>query len=102
MSAKTGAGLDALIDRVAECLGHGVETRDQPLVSNVRHVELLRTAGAALARAASAIDDGAGAASEEFVLADLQDASARLQEITGKRTTDDLLTRIFERFCIGK
>ena len=36
------------------------------------------------------------------MLADLQEASAALQEITGRRTTDDLLAHIFERFCIGK
>jgi tRNA U34 5-carboxymethylaminomethyl modifying GTPase MnmE/TrmE len=40
--------------------------------------------------------------SEEFPLLDLQEASAALQEITGKRTSDDLLRHIFERFCIGK
>ena len=39
---------------------------------------------------------------EELVLADLQDARAALEEITGKRTPEDLLQRIFERFCIGK
>jgi tRNA U34 5-carboxymethylaminomethyl modifying GTPase MnmE/TrmE len=30
------------------------------------------------------------------------DAAQSLQEVTGKRTSDDLLARIFERFCIGK
>jgi tRNA U34 5-carboxymethylaminomethyl modifying GTPase MnmE/TrmE len=36
------------------------------------------------------------------VLADLQEARAALEEVTGKRASDDLLTHIFERFCIGK
>ena len=40
--------------------------------------------------------------SEEFVLADLQDARAALEEITGKRAPGDLLAHIFARFCIGK
>ena len=39
---------------------------------------------------------------EEFPLLDLQEAAAALQEITGQKTTDDLLRHIFERFCIGK
>ena len=39
---------------------------------------------------------------EEFVLTDLQDARAALEEVTGKRTSDDLLRHIFSRFCIGK
>jgi len=40
--------------------------------------------------------------SEEFPLLDLQEAAHALQEITGQRTSDDLLRHIFERFCIGK
>ena len=40
--------------------------------------------------------------SEEFVLADLQDARAALEEISGRRTSDDLIAHIFSRFCIGK
>ena len=39
---------------------------------------------------------------KNFLCSDLQEAGAALQEITGKRTTDDLLRHIFERFCIGK
>jgi tRNA U34 5-carboxymethylaminomethyl modifying GTPase MnmE/TrmE len=39
---------------------------------------------------------------EEFVLTDLQDARAALEEVTGKRTSEDLLRHIFGRFCVGK
>jgi len=41
-------------------------------------------------------------APEEFIAADLQQARERLDEIVGKRTSDDVLRHIFERFCIGK
>jgi tRNA modification GTPase len=82
-------------------LGTGTEVRDAPLVTNVRHVALLQQARQAVACAADAL--GADhATSEEFVLADLQDAALHLQQVTGRRTTDDLLRHIFERFCIGK
>jgi tRNA modification GTPase len=60
---------------------------------------LLEGARASLLRADEALR---AEVSEEFPLLDLQEASAALQEITGKRTSDDLLRRIFERFCIGK
>jgi tRNA U34 5-carboxymethylaminomethyl modifying GTPase MnmE/TrmE len=36
------------------------------------------------------------------VLSDLQEARAALEEITGKRASEAVLARIFERFCIGK
>jgi tRNA U34 5-carboxymethylaminomethyl modifying GTPase MnmE/TrmE len=39
---------------------------------------------------------------EEFVLADLQEARAAFEEITGKRAPDDLLIHIFSNFCVGK
>ena len=49
----------------------------------------------------AALGDG-GSLSEEFVLADLQEARAALEEIAGKRAGDELLSHIFTRFCIGK
>jgi tRNA modification GTPase len=101
-SVKTGEGIDRLVDRMAMMLGFGEERRDQPLVSNVRHIELLQRSELALARAAAALTESNHTISEEFILADLQEAGAALQEITGQRTTDDLLAHIFSRFCIGK
>ena len=40
--------------------------------------------------------------SEEFILVDLQAARARFDEVIGRRTPDDVLQHIFEKFCIGK
>jgi tRNA U34 5-carboxymethylaminomethyl modifying GTPase MnmE/TrmE len=40
--------------------------------------------------------------SEEFVLADLSDARAALEEISGRRAPEDVLEHIFSKFCIGK
>lgn len=102
ISAKTGAGVDDLATRMAGSLGAGEERRDAPLVSNVRHSDLLARARTAVGRAIHSLDSSSGGVSEEFVLADLQVASMALQEITGHRTTDDLLAHIFARFCIGK
>ncbi|HUE86816.1 MAG TPA: tRNA uridine-5-carboxymethylaminomethyl(34) synthesis GTPase MnmE [Vicinamibacterales bacterium] len=102
VSVKTGEGVAGLVDRMAAALGAGEALRDQPLVSNVRHGDLLRQCDAALARAADALSASNQTISEEFILADLQEAAAALQEITGQRTTDDLLAHIFSRFCIGK
>lgn len=99
VSARTGAGLEPLVAAIAETLGGSEPTRDQLMVTNVRHAVLLERAKDSLQRAASALE---GAVPEEFPLVDLQDAAQALQEITGQRTSDDLLRHIFERFCIGK
>lgn len=102
VSVITGAGVSALAARIAEALGSAGDDRDPPRVTNIRHIALLERAGEALARARDAVRASNGAIPEEFVLADLQDAATQLQEVSGKRSSDDLLRHIFERFCIGK
>ena len=98
VSATTGAGLDDLRRAIAAALD--VEPfRDRPTLTNVRHITLVERAHLALTRAAGA---AAAAMPEEFVLADLQDARAALEEVSGRRASEELLEHIFSRFCIGK
>ena len=101
MSALTGEGIATLRERIATALD--VEPlRDRPAMTNVRHFALVQRAHDALVRARTATLPDGGSLSEEFVLADLQDARAALEEIAGRRAPDDLLEHIFARFCIGK
>lgn len=99
VSALTGEGFGRLREELGRVLTGDTATRETPMVANIRHIELLDRAGAALGAAASAVEQGAA---EEFVLEDLQRARRALEELTGKRTPDDVLDHIFERFCIGK
>lgn len=99
ISAKTGDGLEQLIDAIASRLSSAESLRDHPQITNTRHTVLLERAKESLARASSALESHV---SEEFPLLDLQEASSALQEITGKKTSDDLLRHIFATFCIGK
>ena len=100
VSAMTGEGLEGLRGALRTVLvGGGDVYRDTPTVANQRHIGLLERAGASLGEAERAARDGA---TEEFVLADLQRARMALEELTGKRTPDDVVNHIFERFCVGK
>jgi tRNA modification GTPase len=99
VSAKTGAGLDALRARIVSTLTEREELRDVPAISNVRHLDLVDRAIASLNQAVAALDAGA---TEELVLTDLGAARRALEELTGTRTADDLLRHIFEKFCVGK
>ena len=104
VSSKLGHGIDVL-RREIRCALDGADPAtvgDTAAVTNVRHAALLDRARSALQRASDAVDAPGGPAAEEFVLTDLQDARAALEEVTGKRTSDDLLRHIFARFCIGK
>ena len=99
VSALTGEGFGRLREELRRVLVGETATRETPMVANIRHIELLERAGSALGAAAAAAERGAA---EEFVLEDLQRARRALEELTGKRTPDDVLEHIFERFCIGK
>lgn len=84
---------------VTDVLLAGEELRDPPPITNLRHVDLLERARTALIRAAAAAADNAP---EELVLADLADAQQAFGAVTGQRTPEEVLHRIFEEFCIGK
>jgi tRNA modification GTPase len=96
VSAVSGEGMDDLRTAIASALDVEPQ-RDRPAITNVRHIALVEQAHTALCRAR----DAAGSP-EELVLADLQQARAALEEIAGRRTTEDLLAHIFARFCVGK
>ena len=98
VSARTGAGIDALREHLKAMagvgdLGEGVYTARQ------RHLD-------AIARAERHFGSGRAALAErragELLAEELRQAQQALAEITGEFTPDDLLGRIFAEFCIGK
>jgi tRNA modification GTPase len=101
VSATEGTGLRELRAMIARELGGNISV-NCPEITNTRHLDLLERAGQEVGRAVQAVERAAGALSEEFVLADLQEARACLEEITGRRTSADLLEHVFARFCVGK
>jgi tRNA modification GTPase len=101
VSAKTGRGIDELRRRIAAILDVDLMA-DRPGITNVRHIALVEQADRALQRARTAALAEGQSMPEEFVLADLQEARAAFEEVTGRRTPEDLLAHIFDRFCIGK
>jgi tRNA modification GTPase len=99
VSARTGEGLDRLREVLAGLLGGSdSEGGGARFRVSLRQDALLREAGAALERAASTAT-GLGM---EFVSLDLRAALEALGGITGRQVGEDLLDRIFSRFCLGK
>jgi tRNA modification GTPase len=99
LSLVTGAGLDSVRRAIGDALLGCDEHRETPAVTNVRHVALLERACESLSRAQ---DRATAGAPEEIVLVDLSDARSALEEITGVRTSEDVLRHIFATFCVGK
>lgn len=102
VSALTGEGLETLLACLRTALGAHSDTAESPLVTNERHIDLLRRCASAFDRAQAALDRGGARTPEEVLLVDLHEAREALDEIAGRRTPEDVLARIFDRFCIGK
>jgi len=105
LSAKTGAGLDGLRAALLEVAGWSASTSGETVfLARERHLQALARAQEHLAAAAGCADaeHGYGNAQLELFAEELRLAGQRLGEITGEVTADDLLGRIFARFCIGK
>jgi tRNA modification GTPase len=100
VSARTGRGISELRQSIADRLLEGVgrEPADEVAPSE-RHEDAIRRATDALDRGSRAWRDGV---TEEWLAGDVRDATAALGEITGRTAGEEVLDRIFSKFCIGK
>jgi tRNA modification GTPase len=94
VSAHTGEGMKPLRDRLDE-LAFGPSSAGSSLALNARHIHCIEEARAALHRGGSNIE-------AELIALELREALDALGEILGAITPDDVLGRIFSKFCIGK
>jgi len=95
VSARTGAGMKALHDRLGEMAARAMGVGASPVLTRARHREALEAASAALDRAAHA-------ELPELLAEDLRLATRSVGRITGRVDVEDILDRIFAQFCIGK
>jgi tRNA modification GTPase len=99
LSAKTGAGVDLLRHEMLALAG-AHEDMETTYLARERHLVALRKAGMHVERAAEHL--ATAAPPLELFAEELREAQQALSAITGEFTADDLLGRIFSRFCIGK
>ncbi len=100
VSAKEKTGLDILrytIDKVI--WEHGPPSREEVLITNVRHKEALANAIQACHEVMHGLKNGI---SPEFVAADMRHCLGELGRIIGTDVTEDILSAIFSKFCVGK
>ena len=95
LSAKTGAGMELLQDKLLETIGWHQETG--VFMARARHLE-------ALARAEHHLDSklNTNLTGLSYLPRNCAKPKSALNSITGEFSADDLLGEIFSRFCIGK
>jgi tRNA modification GTPase len=98
-SATTGEGLGKLREAIATILLDRVTEGDLPASTGARCRDSLIGAGSALRSAAGTLRTGGG---DELVALDIRRAIDELGKVVGAVVTEDILDRIFQRFCIGK
>lgn len=98
LSSLTGQGLAALELKVSEVLNGEIPNHSGRELS-VRHTEALNKATFAVGEGARAWGDGLPL---DLLAAHLHEATSCIDEIAGRTTPEDLLDRIFSRFCLGK
>jgi tRNA modification GTPase len=97
ISATTGAGLAELTEKIAAIAGEKIAPREEPAIAHVRHRKLLETCAESLDAFLSGGDSDL-----ELRAEDLRRAANALGRITGRVDVEDILDRLFARFCVGK
>jgi tRNA modification GTPase len=98
-SAEAGQGISALRSAIARVIRAQQRDGDPIATTSARCRDSLTQAVAALRDASTTILAGGG---DELVALDLRRALDELGKVTGAIVADDVLDRIFRRFCIGK
>ena len=97
ISARTGQGLDRLVEALEEQAAHVAETGlASPLMTRARHRAELEGARVALQRF------GQPTLSPELKAEELRIAARHLGRLTGRIDVEEVLGAIFGEFCIGK
>jgi tRNA modification GTPase len=99
-SAKTGEGIDDLKARIAAIVSEmDVQEIGSSIGTTARCQQSLQSAGKAIRSAIALTENQSG---HEFVSAELRSATDAIGEVTGEIYNEDILDRVFGRFCIGK
>jgi tRNA modification GTPase len=100
ISAKEHIGLKELKAAVAELVWtKGAPSKEEVVISNLRHHQALSNAIRFLKAVIQGLESGVSA---EFTASDMRDTLRSLGQIIGTDVTEDVLSAIFSKFCLGK
>ena len=99
ISALTGENVDALLGDIRAAVCADDSNAEGVTITSERHFKLLSEARASLADAIAQIGAGVDL---DCMSIDLRGAWESLGSITGEALTEDIVDRIFSKFCLGK
>ena len=100
LSALEQSGMDLLKEAIDKIIWKdGPPSKGEILITNSRHREALQNSHEAISRAKKAFEINI---SPEFIALDLRESLQHLGSIIGTNISEDLLSSIFSKFCIGK
>ncbi len=97
LSARTGEGLETLLDAIASFARDFFSGVDMSMMTRARHRAAFLNCRAALQRALHVVEGG-----DELVAEELRSAARELERLTGRIDPELVLDRVFRDFCIGK
>lgn len=100
ISAKTGEGIKALENKIEEMFNlKKLDTENEFIITNIRHKDLINKARNGLKQAKETIINGLPI---DMISINIKTAIESLGEILGESVSEDVLNKIFEKFCVGK
>lgn len=99
VSSVTGQGLDRLEEAVAALFPPGAPEEAGSLLTDQRQEDAASRAREAVRRAREALESGL---TPDAVLTDAEEALDAVGELTGRTAREEIVERIFSRFCVGK
>ena len=99
ISALTGQGIDILEEKISQIFKDFRSPPRGEIITNARQTEAISRARDSISRAVTALQEQI---TPDAVLTDVELALSAIGEITGKEMRETVVSRIFERFCVGK
>ena len=99
ISILSNYGIDAFLDKLAECISNKTKSEEDPLITNIRQTRLLESAKEGLLNALNAIEKDNKL---DVAMYELQKTIESMSEIIGEISNEEILDSIFSKFCIGK
>ncbi|MDD4833072.1 MAG: 50S ribosome-binding GTPase, partial [Clostridia bacterium] len=98
VSALYGTNIDRLKQKIYDYFKVGALSQDDLILTNARHIDCVEQAKRSISQAIKAADE----TTLDCVTVDISEAWQSLGLITGTTASEEIIDKIYEKFCLGK